>query len=61
MNIYKVISTLDQVGMIEVVTNSETTATIHKKKGGRLIGAWKDSTFYKFLSENNPSESVKLK
>lgn len=47
--------------MIEVVTNSETTATIHKKKGGRLIGAWKDSTFYKFLSENNPSESVKLK
>lgn len=44
MNIYKVMPTLDMVGIIEVVTNSETTADIHKKKGGKL-GAWKDSTF----------------
>ena len=30
MKPYKVLSTQDMVGMIEVVTNSDTTARIHK-------------------------------
>lgn len=44
MNIYKVLPTLDMTGMIEVVTNSSTTAKIHKKYGGSL-GAVNKSTF----------------
>ncbi|KRX10773.1 Protein kinase-like domain [Pseudocohnilembus persalinus] len=54
MNIYKVLPTKDQVGMIEVVTNSETTAAIHKKKG--VFAAWEDSGFHEFLKEFNPTE-----
>lgn len=33
MKPYRVISTLDQVGMIEVVLNSETTSKIHEDAG----------------------------
>ena len=36
MKPYKVISTLDMVGMIELVLNSETTAKIHTEYGGTL-------------------------
>lgn len=61
MNIYKTISTEDQVGMIEIVTNSSTTADIHKNKGrGAITGAFENSTFYKFLKENNPTDEVYL-
>ena len=36
MKPYKVVATKDQVGMIEVVLNSDTTANIHKEYGGAL-------------------------
>jgi len=36
MKPYKVKSTLDMVGMIEIVTNSKTTADIHTDEGGTL-------------------------
>lgn len=45
--------------MIEVVTNSETTASIHKKKG--VFAAWEDSGFHEFLKEFNPTEQVNFK
>ena len=43
MKPYKVLSTLDQVGMIEIVTNSETIAKIHTEFGG-YAGALKKNT-----------------
>jgi phosphatidylinositol-4,5-bisphosphate 3-kinase catalytic subunit alpha/beta/delta len=39
MKPYKVIATQDQVGMIEVVTNSQTMEKIHEKAG--MMGAFK--------------------
>jgi phosphatidylinositol-4,5-bisphosphate 3-kinase len=38
MKPYKVIATKDQVGMIEVVRNSETTSKIHQDAG--VLGAF---------------------
>lgn len=52
MKPYKVITTGDQVGMIEVVVNAETTANIHGEQGGRA-GALMDDTLYKYLKEKN--------
>ncbi|KAL4497869.1 hypothetical protein ABPG72_000624 [Tetrahymena utriculariae] len=52
MKPYKVITTGDQVGMIEVVVNAETTARIHKQYGGGL-GALKEDTLKRYLQENN--------
>ena len=42
------------VGMIEVVTNSDTTSGIQLKYGG-MMGALNETTLQKFLDDNNPS------
>lgn len=55
MRPYKVMSTQDMVGMIEIVLNSYTTAKIHKKYGGTL-GAIKDNTIYQYLREEQKNE-----
>ena len=43
MSLYSVISTGDMEGMLEVVTNSATLATIHKEQGGALQSFKKDA------------------
>ncbi|MES1922706.1 hypothetical protein MHBO_004230, partial [Bonamia ostreae] len=50
---YEVISTGDQIGMIEVVTNAETVSKIQIKHGGLATGALKETTIANFLRENN--------
>ncbi|EGR27401.1 phosphatidylinositol- -diphosphate 3-kinase, putative [Ichthyophthirius multifiliis] len=52
MKPYKVITTDDQVGMIEIVLKSETTSKIHKKFGG-VLGAFKANTIWQYLKEKN--------
>ena len=52
MKPYRVLATLDQVGMIEVVLNAETTSKIHKTYGGNF-GALKESTINDYLKANN--------
>ena len=59
MKPYKVLATLDQVGMIEVVLNAETTSKIHKKYGGKL-GALKVNTIKDYLLEFNKIEGNEL-
>lgn len=54
---YKVMATGDQVGLIEVVLNSETTANINKQLGGAL-SVWKQETLTKWLKAENPSEKA---
>lgn len=41
--------------MIEVVVNAETTANIHKDKGG-ATGAFKDDTLLKYINDKNKTE-----
>lgn len=55
MKPYKVITTGDQVGMIEVVVNADTTANIHRQKGG-AVGALKDDTLEKYLKDKNKKD-----
>lgn len=52
MRPYRVMATMDQVGFIEIVTESETTAIIHTKYGGKM-GALKENTIAKFINEHN--------
>lgn len=52
MKPYRVLATYDQVGMLEVVLNAETTSSIHLKFGG-AFGALKEDTIMLFLKENN--------
>lgn len=58
MKPYKVISTADQIGMIEVVTNSETTSRIHHVHGGNLGALNKKSIklFLKAFNMEKPTE-----
>ena len=51
---YGCLSTGDQIGMIEVVLNSNTVAKIQKEKGGGAKGAFDKTTLYQFLKEHNP-------
>jgi phosphatidylinositol-4,5-bisphosphate 3-kinase len=53
MKPYRVQATMDQVGMIEIVRNSETIAAIHRKYGG-TIGAFSETTIIDFLKHHNP-------
>jgi len=57
---YKCISTGHDIGMIEVVLNSETTAAINKERSGAISVLQKD-TLLKWLEKNNPSSSEKQK
>lgn len=53
MKPYRVISTLDQVGMIEVVLASETISQIHKDSG--TLGALNKSSIMEYLKKFNSS------
>lgn len=55
MKPYQVVATGDQSGIIEIVTESETTSDIHKDYGGAL-GAFKKNTLKDYLEDNNPGE-----
>jgi len=48
MRPYKVVSTWDQVGVIEMVPNSATISSIHEKYGGNL-GAFEKDTILRFV------------
>lgn len=54
---YRCVSTWNDGGVLEIVTNSSTTAEIHTEYGGKLLGAYKDSTFASFIREHNPSDA----
>lgn len=54
MKPYKVIATMDQVGMIEVVRNSETMSKIHHDAGA--LGAFQTKSIWYYLNAKNPSE-----
>lgn len=45
-------------GMIEVVQNSETTASIQVKFGGGAVGAFKTTTLSDFLRKHNPTDDA---
>jgi phosphatidylinositol-4,5-bisphosphate 3-kinase len=53
MSPYGCISTGDEVGMIEVVQNSATTADITRKSGG-ATAVLKKYSIAQWLSEHNP-------
>mmetsp|Transcript_3303 Transcript_3303/g.10356 ORF Transcript_3303/g.10356 Transcript_3303/m.10356 type:complete len:789 (-) Transcript_3303:69-2435(-) len=52
---YKCLATWHDGGLLEIVTNSVTTAEIHKRYGGKL-GAYKKSTFVDWIRDNNADE-----
>jgi phosphatidylinositol-4,5-bisphosphate 3-kinase len=52
MEAYQAICTGPQMGMIEVVLNSDTTANIQKS----VMAVIKENTLAKWLREHNPSE-----
>ena len=54
MKPYTCVSTWHDGGMLEIVKDSETTAAIHHRYGGKL-GAYKDSTFMDWIRDNNSS------
>ncbi|CAD8121098.1 unnamed protein product [Paramecium sonneborni] len=56
MKPYKVISTFDQVGMIEVVLNSDTTSSIHENAG--KFGALNKSSIMEYLKKHNKHSMV---
>ena len=53
MSPYACVSTGDELGMLEIVTPSMTTADIHKKYAGKYSGALRDNTIKDFLEDNN--------
>lgn len=54
---YRVIVTGDQLGMLEVVLNAETTAGINREEGGAVSVLSKD-VLTKWLKEQNPGEEA---
>lgn len=56
MNCYGCISTGDGVGMIEVVLNAETIASIYIKAGGATAALFKHDTLANWLRVHNPKE-----
>ncbi|EGR27704.1 phosphatidylinositol- -diphosphate 3-kinase, putative [Ichthyophthirius multifiliis] len=58
MKPYNVISTQDQVGMLEIVLKSETTAKIHTELG--QFGAFKKETILLYLRKNSVDENQKF-
>lgn len=56
MSIYKCVSIGRNMGFIEVMPDSETTAKIQKEAGG-VIGAFKQTPLHNWLREFNSSES----
>jgi len=58
MSPYLCIETGNKTGMIEVVPDSETTASIQKQFGG-VAGAFSEKPLSKWLETNNPPEDMK--
>ncbi|KAJ5074669.1 pi-3 kinase [Anaeramoeba ignava] len=56
LNPYHVIATGDMVGMVEVVLNSKTIATIQKDSGGGVAAAFKKGPLYDWLVKENQTE-----
>jgi hypothetical protein len=54
---YRVVATGDQVGMVEVVLDSETTGKIMKNAGGTL-GVMRDDCITQFLRDSNRTENA---
>lgn len=54
LNPYGCVATGDELGMIEVVLNASTTASVNKEKGGSKAVLYKD-TLTSWLKEKNPS------
>jgi phosphatidylinositol-4,5-bisphosphate 3-kinase len=52
---YGCIATGDEIGMIEVVQNADTTANINKAAGGTKA-VLKEDTLTKWIKQNNPTE-----
>ena len=59
MSPYACVSTGDELGMLEIVTPSMTTADIHKKYAGKYSGALRDNTIKDFLEDNNRGSMLK--
>ena len=55
MKPYKVISTWDHTGIIEMVPNSTTISDIHSQFGG-ATGALNKETIIKYLETHNPTK-----
>ena len=53
LNPYGCCATGHDLGMIEVVKNSDTTARIQVEYGGKNMGAWRDTPIDMFLREKN--------
>lgn len=54
LNAYGCVATGDELGMIEVVLNASTTASVNKERGGSKAVLYKD-TLTSWLKEKNPS------
>jgi phosphatidylinositol-4,5-bisphosphate 3-kinase len=55
---YKCCSTGHELGMIEVVVDSNTTANIQTEYGGKLTGAFSSTPIDAYLREHNPPEKI---
>ena len=54
---YGCCATGHDLGMIEVVKNSDTTANIQVKYGGKNLGAWKVTPIDQYLLDNNKDDN----
>jgi phosphatidylinositol-4,5-bisphosphate 3-kinase catalytic subunit alpha/beta/delta len=54
---YRCVATGDEMGMIETVLNSETTANIQKNAAG-IAGAFKQTPLANWLTENCENSSM---
>uniref|UniRef100_A0A7S0JDC0 phosphatidylinositol 3-kinase n=1 Tax=Calcidiscus leptoporus TaxID=127549 RepID=A0A7S0JDC0_9EUKA len=53
---YSCVATGDEIGFIEIVLNSDTTANISKKYGGGAGAAFKKEPMAQYLREHNPTD-----
>lgn len=57
LSAYSCVSTGDKVGMIEVVLNAHTTASIYRSEGGGALGALQEDVISLWLRRQNPDPS----
>jgi phosphatidylinositol kinase/protein kinase (PI-3 family) len=55
LTLYNCISTGDDMGLVEVVSDSKTTAQIQKADGGGITSAFKKTPLLNWVQQNNPS------
>lgn len=56
---YKAIATAHEVGWIEIVRHSVTTANIHKESGG-FTGVFNEKSLANWLRKHNPSGTLSI-